>query len=74
MPSPARSTGTSSGGCATRTPSVGPTGVVIGTRSTSTARVASYTSIEVSSRSAARNMPGSVAASRRADNRVRASG
>ena len=55
MPSPARSTGTSSGGSASAVPVVGATGVVIGTPTTASVRAASYTNRVASSRSAARN-------------------
>jgi hypothetical protein len=74
MPRPARSTGTISGGLASRLPSVGATGVSIGYFSTGNARAASYTSMVVSSCSAARNAPLSVCALRIAVSRVSASG
>ena len=74
MPSPARSTGTSSGGLASRVPSVGATGVSIGYVSTGKERAASYTSMVVSSCSAARNAAESVRASRIAVSRDWASG
>ena len=69
MPRPARSTGTSRGGWARRVPWVGDTGVSTGYVSTGKARAASYTSMVVSSCSAARNAAESVRASRIAVNR-----
>ena len=74
MPRPARSTGTISGGLASRVPSVGATGVLIGNFSTAKERAASYTTMVVSSCSAARKTPESVSASRIAVSRVWASG
>jgi hypothetical protein len=74
MPSPARSTGTISGGLASRAPSVGATGVSIGNVSTAKARAASYTNMVVSSCSAARKAPLSVSALRIAVSLDRASG
>jgi hypothetical protein len=74
MPSPARSTGTSSGGLSTRAPVVGPTGVMIGNSLTGNRRAASYTSIVVSSCRAARNDAESVRASRMSVNRDRTRG
>ena len=69
MPRPARSTGTSSGGLASRVPSVAVTGVCIGYVSTGKGRAASYTSMVVSSCSAARNDRGVGRASRMAVSR-----
>jgi hypothetical protein len=74
MPRPARSTGTSKGGWARRTPSAVATGVCTGDFSTGKSRVASYTSMVVSSCSAARKAAGSVWASRIAVRRDLASG
>src|SRR4051794_23641457 len=55
MPSPARSTGTSSGGSAIATPVVEAIGVTTGRSLRARCRVASYTNRVASSRSAARN-------------------
>ena len=55
MPSPARSTGTTSGGWRKRVPVVGPIGVSIGIDSTAMSRLASYTRIPDRSSMARRN-------------------
>lgn len=74
MPNPARSTGTSSGGLTSRVPAVAATGVRILTDFRGASRLASYTSISVSSRSAARNPALSVRSSRSTVSRAAASG
>ena len=74
MPRPARSTGTSSGGLARRQPVVSASGVRTGMVSVAASRVASYTSIRVRSRRAARKAALSVASLRSVVNRAAASG
>ena len=74
MPSPARSTGTISGGLASRVPCVGATGVWTSNVSTAKERAASYTIMVVSSCSAARKAPESLPASRIAVSRDWANG
>ena len=74
MPSPARSTGTSSGGLTSRDPDRLGQWRADRTGSLGASRVASYTSISVSSRSAARNPALSVRSSRSAVSRAAASG
>ncbi len=74
MPRPARSTGTNNGGFASCTPVVVATGVCTLSSRNEAPRVASYTSMVVSSRSAVRKPALSVFASRIVVRRAAASG
>ncbi|BBY22444.1 hypothetical protein MSTO_26490 [Mycobacterium stomatepiae] len=74
IPSPARNTGTSSGGSTSRRPNVSARGVRILTGAVGTSRVASYTSTSVSARNAARKPAASVRSSRSAVSRAAANG